>query len=117
MKPLIEYCLLLEPTEGFRKAKTILHETFGRKNVIARACIKSLTNGPVFKQENFDALLAFTQSTKKCSTTLNDWGYQSNLNSFENILKIVQRLPQNMQIRWLHHSPEIEKKNLKKIYL
>ena len=112
VKPLIEYCLLLEPTVGFRKAKTILHETFGRKNVIARAYIKSLINGPVLKQENSEALLAFAQSIEECYTTLNHLGYQSNLNSFENILKIVRRLPYNMQNRWLRRSSEIERKGL-----
>ena len=58
MKPLIKYRLLLKPTKGFRKAKTILHKILGRRNVIARAYIKSLVNGPVLKQENSDTLLA-----------------------------------------------------------
>ena len=96
VKPLTEYCLLLEPIEGFRKAKTILYEAFVRKNLITRACIKSLIIGSVLKQENYYALLAFAQGIEECYTTLNHLRYQSQLNSFENILKIVQRLPYNM---------------------
>ena len=92
----IEHCLSLEPTEGFCKAKTILHETFKRKNIIARAYIKSLINGSVLKQENSEALLAFAQSIEECYTTLN-LGSQLHLNSFKNILKIVQYLPCNLQ--------------------
>ena len=92
VKPLIECYLFLEPTEGFRKAKTILHETFRRKNVMAHAYIKSLINGPVLKIENSDALLAFAQSIEESYIRLNHLGYQSNLNSFENILKILPTL-------------------------
>ena len=66
----------------------------------------------MLKQENFDNLLAFAQSIKECYTTLNHLGYQSDLNSFENILKIVQRLPYNMQYRWLCYSSKIERKSL-----
>jgi len=34
-KKLIEHCALLDPKEGYKKAKEILFENFGRKNVIA----------------------------------------------------------------------------------
>ena len=83
VKPLIEYCLLLELTEGFRKAKTVLHETFGRKNVIARAYIKSLINGPVLKQENSDALLALCVCVCVCVylSSFLGWRYGMNGNS------------------------------------
>ena len=60
VKPLIEYCLLLEPTEIFRKAKTVLHETFERKNVITRAYIKSLINDFVLNS------FAFARQSSNC---------------------------------------------------
>ena len=41
-KSLIQYCVLLDPDVGYDKAKQILHENFGRKLLIARACIRNL---------------------------------------------------------------------------
>ena len=41
-KKVIEFWLLLDPDEGYRKAKDILKKNFGRKNVIARARMKRL---------------------------------------------------------------------------
>ena len=100
--------MLLHPTEGYQKAKSILYENYGRRNIIARAYVKSLINGPVIKQEHSDALFAFAYSVEECYTTLNHLGYQSDLNSFENMVKIVKRLPYNVQNRWLRHSAKLE---------
>ena len=49
-KSIIEYCLLLEPHQGFVKAKQILYETYGKRNVIARSYIANLLEGPSVKR-------------------------------------------------------------------
>jgi len=45
-KRLIEHSALLDPKKGYKKAKEILFENFGRKNVIARAYVSKLVKGP-----------------------------------------------------------------------
>ena len=55
-KSMIEYCLLLEPSHGFAKAKQILYETYGTRNVIARLYITNLLDGPPIKNDDSKAL-------------------------------------------------------------
>ena len=38
-RKLIEFCLMLDPQKGYRQAKSILNDNFGRRNQIARAFI------------------------------------------------------------------------------
>ena len=62
-KSLIEYCLLLNPAEGFAKTKPVLYENFGKKNTIARAYIKTLLDGPDIKYDDSNAR---SESRKFC---------------------------------------------------
>ena len=61
-KSMIEYCLLLEPSHGFAKAKQILYETYGKRNVIARSYITNLLDGPPIKNDDSKALVDLAQS-------------------------------------------------------
>ena len=107
-KSLIEYCLFLNPAEGLAKAKQVLYENFGKKNTIARAYIKTLLDGPDIKYDDSNALISLSQKLEECSTTLEHLHYFSDLNCFENIAKIVRRLPASLQTRWLRFSAAIE---------
>ena len=102
-KSIIEYCLLLEPHQGFVKAKQILYETYGKRNVIARSYIANLLEGPSVKKNDSQALIELARKVEECYTTL------AHLNCFENISKIVRRLPFDLQSRWLRISAGVEK--------
>ena len=51
-KNLIEFCILLDPAVGYQKAKETLKENYGRKNVIARAYMNRLADGPKIKLDD-----------------------------------------------------------------
>ena len=44
-KSSIENCVLLEPTDGYKHARSILHSCFGRSHIIARSYIEKLVYG------------------------------------------------------------------------
>ena len=67
-KSIIEYCLLLEPHQGFVKAKQILYETYGKRNVIARSYIANLLEGPSVKK---NVLRTFPKSLGGYHSTCN----------------------------------------------
>ena len=46
-KKVIDYCLLLEPHEGYNHAKTLLKDKFGRRKQIARAFIDTLHSNSI----------------------------------------------------------------------
>ena len=99
---------MLEPHQGFVKAKQILCETYGKRNVIARSYIANLLEGPSVKKDDSKALIELAQKVEECYTTLAHLNYFSDLNCFGNISKIVRRLPLNLQSQWLRISAGVE---------
>ena len=101
--------MLLEPHQEFVKAKQILYETYGKRNVIARSYIANLLEGPSVKKNDSEALIELARKVEECYTTLGHLNYFSDLNCFENISKIVRRLPFDLQSRWLRISAGVER--------
>ena len=69
-KSIIKYCLPLEPHQGFVKAKQILYETYGKRNVIARLYIANLLEGPSVKKNDSEALIELARKVEEYFTTL-----------------------------------------------
>ena len=107
-KSLIDYCLLLKPTQGLAKAKQILYENYGKKNMITRSYINALLDGPSIKPDDPTALINLAQKLEECSTTLEHLHYFSDLNCFKNLVKIIRRLPSALQTRWLRSAAKIK---------
>ena len=107
-KSLIDFCLLLRPTQGLAKAKQIIYENYGKKNMIARSYINALSDGPLIKPNDSTALINLEQKLEECSTTLEHLHYFSDLNCFENLVKIIRRLPLALQTRLLHSVGKID---------
>ena len=110
-KGLIEHCALLDPDTGYEKAKKILFENFGRRNVIARSYITNLVKGPVIKPEDSNGLIKLAQDLEECNATLQYIKYYSDVNNFDNIAKIVGRLSFRLQARWLRFAASVEKQD------
>ena len=108
-KSTIAYFLLLELSHGFARGRQILYETYGKRNVVARSYITNLLDGPLFINDDSKALINLAQRLEECNTTLEHLNYFSNLNCFQNIAKIVQRLPLAMQSQWLRFASSIER--------
>ena len=108
-KKLIEFCLLLDPDEGYRKAKNILKENFGRKNVIARAHVERLHSEVNIKNDDERSLVKLAHDLEECELIFKELNLHSDINNFESIAKIVRRLPHASQTRWVKVASKIEK--------
>ena len=108
-KKLIEFCLLLDPDEGYRKAKDILKENFGRKNVIARAHMERLHSEVNIKNDDERGLVKLAHDLEECELIFKELNLHSDINNFESIAKIVRRLPHASQTRWVKVASKIEK--------
>ena len=86
-KSLVDYFLLLEPTQGLAKAKQILYKNYGKKNMIARLFINALLDGPPIKPDGSTALINLAEKLEECSTTLEHLHYFLDLNCFENLVR------------------------------
>ncbi len=96
-KDAIEDCVIMPPNEGYFKALEILKKRYGRPHDIARMYIRDLVNGPAIESSDLSKL---SLMMNRCSMTLNQIGYQADLNNSENLLQIVRRLPMHLQTKW-----------------
>jgi len=63
--------LLLDPEEGYQKAKDILHDNFGRRNGIARAHMEKLRNDSHIKADDEMGLVRLAHDLEECELTFN----------------------------------------------
>ena len=108
-KKLIDYCLLLEPYEGYNHARALLRDTYGRRNQIARAFIDKLHSGTIIKRDDKTGLVNLARDLEECDLTFKQLNLHSSIDNFDAIGKIVQRLPYDLQIRWIREASQIER--------
>jgi len=79
-----------------------------RRNVIARAYVKRLLEGPNLQYGDSKDLTNFAREIEECLVSLTHLNYFSDINSFENMARNVRRLPSSLQNRWLRFSSKTE---------
>jgi len=110
-RALIEFCAVLEPHTGYRKAREILFENFGQPHIIARSYVNQLAKGPAVKAGDAAALVRLAHQLEECSTVLQYLNYYADLNNFDNIKRIIERLPFDLRKGWLRVSASIERQS------
>ena len=97
-KSSIEKCVLLEPSDGYKRARSILYSLYGRPHVVARSYIDKLVNGPQLKTSDINGLskLALEMQNAKSSFL----SISSNVNNSKNLRRIVKRLPMHLRTKW-----------------
>ena len=106
-KESIEDCVIQEPTEGHQRARKILEKRYGRPHIIARAHIQKLIECPVLKPNDHKALSQLSMQMDRCLLTLEQMGYEADLNNCDNLLKIVRRLPLHLRSKWVDRADMI----------
>ena len=99
-KSCIEDCVLLEPSEGYTRAKSILYSRYGRPHVVARSYIDKLVYGTQIKASDIDGLSRLALEMQKCEITLSQLGFTSDVDNTENLRRIVKRLPTHLRSKW-----------------
>ena len=69
-KASIEDCVLLEPKEGYERAKSILYSRYGRPHMIVRSYIENLVFGNQIKASDCESLSKLALDMQRCEITL-----------------------------------------------
>ena len=105
----IRRCNILDPATGYQEALRILERRFGEPHIIARNYIEELTEGPMIRKSDTNALVKLADEMKVCSATLKQLNYVSDLNACRTLSAIVQRLPYQLQQKWFEKAASILK--------
>ena len=107
-KKVIDYCLLLEPHEGYIHAKILLKDNFGRRNQIATVFMDKLHSDSIIKRDDKKGLVNLARDLEEYELTFRQLNLHSRIDNFDAIGKIVQRLPYDLQNRWIRKASKIE---------
>ena len=99
-KECISDFVIQHPSEGYRNAREALKSRYGRPHTIVQTYIKQLADGAPIKPNDPKALSSLAMLMAKCSLTLQEMGYDADLNNSTNLLKIVRRLPISIRRKW-----------------
>ena len=108
---LLHACMVMEPTEGYLKAKQMLKERYGNPYRIADAWIQRVTQATKIEPNNKKALQDLADELNICIQTLDAMGYKSELSPQSVLLRIVERLPFFLRDRWLKTVANVRKQN------
>ena len=107
-KDTIKCCLYKDPSLGYQTARRLLEERFGHPFRIASQYVTKLTEGPPLKPSDRTGLLAFADQLKDCENTLESIGYLDEINSADNLRRIVQRLPFHLRTKFVEVADQIQ---------
>ena len=105
----IKSCLVMDSSvEYHQTARKLLEERFGHPFTIASTYVAKLTEGPPLKPSDRTGLLAFADQLKDCERTLESIGYLDEINSADNLRRIVQRLLFHLQTKFVEVADSIQ---------
>ena len=107
-KDMIKCCLVMDSSLAYQRAWTLLEERFGHPFTITSKYVTKLTEGPPLKPSDRAGLLAFADQLKDCEHTLESIGYLDEINSADNLRRIVQRLPFHLRTKFIEVADQIQ---------
>lgn len=97
----IKNCAIISgPEQGYRKAQEILFHRLGQKHIIAHTHITKTVEGPQIKNRDVTGLSDLSVEMQNCALTLVQMGYEADVNSSDNLVKVVKCLPVHLQSKW-----------------
>ncbi|KAL9986270.1 hypothetical protein ACROYT_G000387 [Oculina patagonica] len=107
-KKTIDCCVVMDLSKGYQSARKLLKERFGHPYTIAAKFVSKITEGPPIKASDRSGLLAFADQLKNCEHTLESIGYIDEVNSADNLRRIVQRLPCHLRTKFVEVADGIQ---------
>ncbi|XP_068720606.1 uncharacterized protein [Montipora capricornis] len=86
----------------------LLEERFGQPFTIAYEHVTKLTHGTPLRATDRKGLLAFDDQLKSCEHTLESFGYLDEINSADNLRRIVMRLPFHLRTKFVEVADQIQ---------
>ncbi|KAK3743495.1 hypothetical protein QZH41_002288 [Actinostola sp. cb2023] len=106
-KEATEHCVIMDPEEGYVKAKEILLKNFGRTHIVAKAFLDKIIKGPPIKINDGEKLSQLSCDMETCILGSNQLGLESNLDSLDTLGKVVARLPIPLKARWAEKASKL----------
>ena len=100
-KRIIKSCAMMDPSKGYKTARQLLQERCGHPFTIATKCVSKLIDGPPLKPSDRAGLLLFADELTNCQNILEAIGYLQEINSADNLRRIVQRLPLSLRAKFV----------------
>ena len=97
---LVKGCQYMDDALGYLKARELLQQTFGQKFLIAKACVDSLTNGPMLHVNDKPSLISFSADINSCMNTLKGMNYLHKMDNLDVLTKVAKRLPHQWLSGW-----------------
>ena len=69
--------------------------------------LDQVTNGPCIKAEDAESIERLSILLSSCTNTLRSIGYSSEIESPDNMRKIIDRLPPSLQVKWRKNADRI----------
>ena len=98
----------MDPLLGYKTAKALLEDRFGNPFKVAMAYLNEVTNGPQVRRHDSKALLAFADKLRDCTNGLESIGYLEEINSADNLRRIVNWLPFHLKTKWIEVAYSIQ---------
>lgn len=98
-RQVIQGCCILDPSEGYSKAKRLLKERFGDHYMITECWIQRIAEHDPIKATDRERLQDFSDELNSCKEMLTSMGRLNEINNQTNLLKIVGKLPSYLQNR------------------
>ena len=96
----IESCILLESEEGYLKAKKLLAERFGDVFRVSNSWTEKVSDGPIIKPGDREALQELADDLESCAITLKATGRLAQINNKDRLVKILGRCPGFVKSLW-----------------
>ena len=98
---------LLPPSQGYKRARTILNQLFGRPFQVSKSVIDNLLSSCGDVSGSADSLANLAIRMQNCLTALNELDHQADLNASSVLESIVRALPLSLQFRWAEEADKI----------
>ena len=96
----IKCCAVMQPSEGYAKARALLKERFGNDYRISETWVRKVTEGPVIRNNEGNRLQELADDLRSCKETLEAMKKLEEIDTRRSMVRIVERLPQFLQGRW-----------------
>ncbi|XP_022102428.1 uncharacterized protein LOC110985607 [Acanthaster planci] len=96
----IQCCAVMEPQEGYTKARELLRERFGNDYKITETWVQRLTEGPRVMPGDKKAIQKLADDLRSCTVVLTAMGKLEEIDTKRSLGAIVRRLPQVLQSKW-----------------
>ncbi len=97
---LVKSCEYMSPSKGYKTAKGLLKENFGKEYKISCAYMERANSWTVIRPEDSKALQDFAMFLRACDTAMSDMDYMEEFNAISNMRNIILKLPYKLREKW-----------------